>query len=391
MSELSNPHILFISRIPPKQGIGSHIIIERHLRRLEDSNWEISIAAPEHTLTNVKIPNSWNVISLPKRRWWWPPFRHQIPLSLEMRIRCWEGECKNNLKGKKISAILADYWDNYSLLGAFVSQKWNIPLSLIIHDQPELWAISKKQELEIAKRTKFVTNQAKRIWSVSPELADAYGLSSSPKSSILLPIPNGSFSGLFSEKKSFNGEFVIAYAGSLHPFQFNNFKTLALCLQKINGIFLLIAESDNPTAKKLKQQFTNVRHYETFKSNTEAMCFLAKNANCMLVSYSFDLSQQPWAKTSFPSKLVEFAHLEIPILILAPANIAISNWAIKNKWLSYVSSLEETKLMSILSAMQHQKTWLEMAKQSCEFALTKFNPDTIQAQFQSEIATIANK
>ncbi|AFZ36139.1 hypothetical protein Sta7437_2608 [Stanieria cyanosphaera PCC 7437] len=390
MSEISNPHILFISRQPPRQGTGSHIIIERHLKRLEDSNWKISIVAPENTLAKVKLPNTWNVISLPKRRWWWPAFRKHLPLSLKIRIHCWEWECKNNLKNTKISAILADYWDDYSLLAAFLSKKWNIPLSLIIHDQPELWAASKKQELEIAKRTKLVINQAQRIWCVSQELADAYRLNLNPKTRILLPISNGNFLGLCAEKQpsNLNKEFVIAHAGSLHPFQYENFKQIALCLQKINGVFLLIAEQENPTVKKLQQQFDNIKHYPTFKSNTEVMSFLAKNAHCLLVSYSFDLNQQPWAATSFPSKLVEFAHLKIPILILAPLNTAISNWAINNNWLGYVSSLEETELIDILNKIKDEETWLKMAKQSTRLALTKFNPDLIQAQFQSEIAII---
>jgi hypothetical protein len=388
MLELSNPHILFISRKPPQQGTGSHIIIERHLRRLEYSNWEISIATPENSLTNIKLPDTWNIISLPKRRWWWPPLRDKIPLSLAMRLHCWKWECKNKLKGKKVTAILADYWDNYSLLAAFLSKQWQIPLSLIIHDQPELWANSEQQKIEIAKRTKFVVNQAQRIWCVSPELADAYQLSSNPKMSVLFPIPNGNFSNLFSQKKSLNEEFVIAHAGSLHPFQFDNLKTLAICLGKINGVLLLITQRDNPVVIKLIQKFDNVRQCEPWENNTQAMSFLAKNADCILVSYSFESHQQLWAKTSFPSKLVEFSHLNIPILILAPPNTAISNWAINNNWLSYVSSLKEAKLIDILNKIKHKKTWCKMAEQSKQMALNKFQPDIIQAQFQSEIARI---
>ena len=390
MSELVNPHILFISRQPPKQGTGSHIIFKRHLKRLEDSNWEISIVAPEHSLTNQEITDTWNVISLPKRRWWWLPSRKNVPFSFLIRMWYWEWECKHNLKGKKISAILADYWDEYSLFAAFLAKKWKVPFSLIIHDQPELWAKSNKERQKIAKRTRFVINCAERIWAVSPELADAYGLKLSSKTSVLLPIPNGEFSNLSLKEKSGDREFTVAHAGSLHSFQFNNLKILADCLKKVNGVLLLIASEDNSTLIKLKKECSNIKCQKPFETNIEAIQFLSRTANCLLVSYSFNLSQQLWAKTSFPSKLVEFSHLGIPILILAPSETAVSNWALNNNWLAYVSSLEEEKINNVINMLTDRQNWSIMSEQSKEIAIKIFNPEHIHNQFKSEIATIAN-
>ena len=390
MSESSQPHILFISRQPPKQGTGSHIIFERHLKRLEDSNWEISIVAPEHSLKDREITDSWNVISLPKRRWWWLPFRKNMPFSFLIRMWYWERECKHNLKGKKISAILADRWDEYSFFAAFLAQRWKIPFSLIIHDRPESWAKSDAERQKIAKQTEFIIDRAERIWTVSPELADAYGLKLNSKTSVLLPIPNGEFSNISLKEKFGDREFIVAHAGSLHPFQFNNFKILADCLKKVNGVLLLIASENNPTFKKLKKECSNIKCQKPFETNIEAIQFLGRTANCLLVSYSFDLSQQLWAKTSFPSKLVEFAHLGIPILILAPPETAISNWASNNNWLGYVSSLEDKKINDVLNKLTNYKDWLIMAEQSKKIAVETFAPENIHNQFESEIAIAAN-
>ena len=390
MSKDLQPHVLFISRQPPKQGTGSHIIFERHLKRLEDSNWKISIVAPEHSLNNQEITDTWNIISLRKRRWWWLPYRKNLPFSLLIRMWYWEWECKHNLKDKKISAILADHWDEYSFFAAFLAKKWNVPFSLVIHDQPELWAKSNQEKQKIAKRTQLVIARAKRIWTVSPELADAYGLKLNSKTSVLLPIPNGKFYNLPSLEKFDDGKFIVAHAGSLHPFQFNNLKILANCLKKINGVLLLIASENNLTLKKLKNECSNIKCKKPFETNIEAIQFLSKTADCLLVSYSFDLSQQLWAKTSFPSKLVEFTHLGIPILILAPPETAISNWALDNDWLGYVSSLEEKQINNILSKLTDREDWLIMAKQSKKIAMNTFDPENIHNQFKSEIATIVN-
>lgn len=380
-------HILLVSFLPPMPGTGTPIILERHLRQLERKGWNVSIIVPEQRLpTGNKFPDSWQIIPLTARRWWWPPFRPQIAGSLEMRLHLWQLECEQILGKERPSAILTVLWDIYPLLAMRLSKRWKVPLSVIIHDQPELWAKSETEHHLLQRRSVSILNQAERIWPVSRELGEVYKLNETQKIKVLSPIPEKIYRSFVEWKIHFKTHPVVAHAGSLHPFQLPNLQSLAAALQKVNGTLLLITPGDNPVLAKLREVYPNVKHQEPFAQNRDVIKFLSDNASCILVSYSFGISEQPWAVTSFPSKLVEFSHLGLPILILAPSSTAISNWAKQRQWISYISQLDEAELLNVLNQLTIPETWLEMAKQTRKVALNEFHPDLIQAQFESELA-----
>jgi len=380
-------HLLLVSFLPPMQGTGTSIILERHLLQLDRKGWKVSVVVPEHRVQSAnKLSNSWQVIPLLARRWWWPPFRPQIPGSLEMRLHLWQLECERVLGREKPSAILTVLWDIYPLLAMRLSKSWKVPLSVIIHDQPELWTKSEAEHRLIRQRSATILNQAARVWPVSRELGDVYKLKETQKISVLSPIPEEN-SWSFSEWKSyFKSHPVVAHAGSLHQFQLPNLQSLASALQKVNGTLLLITPGNNPVLSKLLEVYPNVKYHEPFAHNRDVIKFLSDNASCILVSYSFGVSEQPWAATSFPSKLVEFSHLGLPVLILAPSSTAISNWAKEHQWLSYISQLNEAEFLKVLNKLTVKETWLEMAQQTQKVALNEFNPNLIQSQFESELA-----
>ena len=374
-------HILLVSFTPPMQGTGTSIILERHLIQLERKGWKVSVIVPEQ-----RLPMGNKFFRLPARRWWWPPFRPQIPGSLEIRLRLWQLECERVLGRERPSAILTVLWDIYPLLAVRLSKRWNVPLSVIIHDQQELWAESEAEHHLLKQRSTSILNKSERIWIASAELGNNYNLREKQKIKVLFPIPEKTCQSFVEWKNHFTTHPVVAHAGSLHPFQIPNLQILASALTKVNGTLLLITPADNPVLAKLRESYPNVKHQEPFAQNRDAIKFLSNNAACILVSFSFRISEQRWAATSFPSKLVEFSHLGLPILILAPTSTAISNWAKRHQWLCHVSQLNEAELLNVLSKLTIQATWLEMAKQTREVALSEFHPDHIQAQFESELA-----
>ncbi|MBJ7296114.1 MAG: hypothetical protein JHC73_07280, partial [Dolichospermum sp.] len=87
-----------------------------------------------------------------------------------------------------------------------------------------------------------------------------------------------------------------------------------------------------------------------------------------------------------PSKLVEFCHLGLPILIIAPTTTSLGKWSLEHNWLSYLSNMDDDKLLLTLSNMTEKQKWLQMASQSITVAQSEFNPEYIQAQFESAIS-----
>src|SRR5215831_449740 len=133
-------HILLVSFIPPMPATGTPIILERHLLQLERRGWKVSIIVPELCLpTGNTFFDSLQIIPLSTRRWWWPPFRPDLPGSVEMRLHLWRLECERALGRKRPSAILTVLWGFCPLLAMHLSRRWKVPLSVIIHDQEELW------------------------------------------------------------------------------------------------------------------------------------------------------------------------------------------------------------------------------------------------------------
>jgi hypothetical protein len=382
-------HILLVSFTPPMPGTGTPIILQRHLLQLGRKGWRVSIVVPEQCLAaDNKFPESWQIIPLAARRWWWPPLRPNIPGSLGMRLHLWTLACEQVLGADRPSAILTVLWGIYPLLAMRLSKRWNVPLSVLIHDQQEAWSRSKAERLCVNEHSLTVLDQSERIWPVSPELGGTYNIGNRHKIKVLLPIPERPHRDFVEWKPHFKINPIVAHAGSLHPFQLPNLRSLASALQQINGTLLLITPADNFVLATLQNCHLNVRHQEPFPHNKDVLRFLSENASCLLVSYSFEIAEQPWAATSFPSKLVEFSHLGLPILILAPPTAAISNWAKCRQWLSYISQLDESELSNVLRQLTVSETWLEMANQTRQAALGEFNPDRIQAQFEYELATV---
>jgi hypothetical protein len=381
-----NRHILLVSFLPPNQGIGSPIVLGRHLNNLELEGWNISIASPEHTLRNKdQFPSSWRIIPLSGRRWWWPPLRPQVSGLLNLRLPFWRWECEQYLGIERPCVILVVLWGIYPRLASYLAKSWDVPLAVIIHDQNELWAKSSEEYFRIWKRSMSVLSSASRIWPVSQELAEAYKIDRCKKTSVLYPIPARLSCDFVEWKSDFYYHPVFAYAGSLHPFQFPNLSILAKCLQRVNGKLLIIAPADNPTLSKLLSVCPNIEYYESFDKNGDVIKFLHEKASCILVSYSFSFIEQPWAKTSFPSKLIEFSKIGLPILIMSPRETAISNWAEKNKWLSYISSLDEKEMMDMILKIIDSNTWMLFSEQVKKFSLKDFNSDIIHSQFISEL------
>ncbi|MBI4783115.1 MAG: glycosyltransferase family 4 protein [Oscillatoriophycideae cyanobacterium NC_groundwater_1537_Pr4_S-0.65um_50_18] len=383
-------HLLLISFLPPSQGTGSPIILWRHLTQLEAQGWKISIIAPEQQLRAIApFPSTWQVIPLVGRRWWWPPLRQQIPGLLKLRLALWQSDCDRYFRHEKPSQILTFLCKTPPLLAANLAKSWQVPLSVIIHDQEEFWATSESDRRWIRRSAKQVLDRATRILPVSQELGQAYPLQNPQKCSVLYPISEPISCGQVEWNPQFQTHPVIAHAGRLHPFQIPNFQRLAQALQKVNGTLLVVAPKDNPTLVQLMQTCPNIQAQEPFEQNRQVVEFLAEKASCILVSYSFSLAEQPWAATSFPSKLVEFCQLGLPLLILAPPKTAAAAWAEQQQWIGHIDRLDQAQFTQAVAQLVTQETWLQMANQTRQAAATEFDCDRIQAQFESELMKTA--
>ena len=97
------------------------------------------------------------------------------------------------------------------------------------------------------------------------------------------------------------------------------------------------------------------------------------------------IAEQPWAATSFPSKMVEFAHLGLPVLLLAPPHAAASAWARGAGWTSHVETLEAGALEAEIAALATPDGWERRAVDARQAAAGPFDPDRIHAGLEDDL------
>lgn len=364
-------HILFVSTLLPSAGCGPPVINYRHLKRLK--NWKVSVLADRRTVQKAhNLPKSWQVIPIPYSYRFGPYIRYKLFGLLHRQLK------------EKPSAILNHFGTN-SILAYYLSKEWNVPLSIIMHDRWEIWTKSWIERYYMGKGwDNIILAHASKIWSNAPEVANPNTINEPQKISIMLPIPEGNTNSFPEWKNNFKTNPVVAFAGSFRLHEMRHFKVVAGALQKINGR-LILTTTKNHVAKILLKNFSNIEFREPSVDNIDAIRFFSKKVSCILTPLCFNLNRHPWRKAGFPAKLLEFAHVGLPMIVLAPRGTPLSKWAIEHKWHGYLDTLDSKRVLELLMQITNKENWIRMAKQSRNAALNEFNPDAIQAQFESEL------
>ena len=122
---------------------------------------------------------------------------------------------------------------------------------------------------------------------------------------------------------------------------------------------------------------------EPFRENRQALAFIAENAAGLLVSYAESCDMMPWIRTSFPSKLIEYTHLGLPIMIYAPHDSAIAEWAKKRTYEDFASPETEGAVTRFVWSLKSKGNWIRKAAISKSLANTEFDPEKIQQRFEA--------
>jgi hypothetical protein len=178
----------------------------------------------------------------------------------------------------------------------------------------------------------------------------------------------------------------IVHTGSLHAFQAPNFDLIAGALAPLGGELCVVGTFDEAAFGPLLRKHANVRFVPPFAHSDDALAFMASEATACLVSYSFDRSAQPWGATSFPSRMIEYAHIGIPLLICAPPWAAVSEWADERQWpLRITTGADEAGARRMVGTLLEQSAWEAYARASVEVASRDFAPAAIQRRFEEAL------
>lgn len=380
--------ILYIHEEPPADGLGCEIVVKRHLLRLQDSGWEAAAVHSAAFGKNVTFPAGWRRVALPGRRSWWPPAGRPLSPLHNLRLNLLRRAVETGLKDWRPDIVLTQLYRRYPLLAAHCAARWKAPLGVFAFDQREVWEEDELERAQLTRESRHILRSADRVWAVSEEMrahyAELAGPGSEAKFTVLPPLPQGISASPAEWKPNFGTRPVMAYAGSLHEFHLPAMRLTAKALAAVNGELLLVSREDNPALNTLRREFGNVR-FQPFLPQEELVPFLAANASALLVAYSFDLEAQPWARLSFPSKLIEFVHTGLPVLLIAPLGTALQNWANKVLWKGSIESSSPEATRALVERASTRQGWSEMAEQSRRTAGGAFNPVAVHERFHDDL------
>lgn len=366
----------------PAEGTGSPVIILRHLRRLAEHGWRITIIGEHGQDAAACEREGWTVQHLPHRRGWWPPFRPNSKVLRTVRTWLLARECMQLAGRRKPDAIfgyLAAHADFSPEIAAHYARASGAPFTLLVHDDAAAFEKTDEEQYRLRKRHAWIIRQTHRCWFVSPELASEYRVPEE-KRRVLLPIPEG-----WATPAEFNPERVsypkVYYAGFVWPAQYPLLSSIARALHAV-GCRLVLQTRETPELKKFlhREQADWVRPFPT---NKQALEHLVQNAAGLLVSYAETVQDMPWVATSYPSKFVEYSHLGLPCAIVAPTDSAIGRWAHRENYPLFYEPDRLELLQKWAVSLKQEPNWRGLSSAALSVARGPFSPENIHHELES--------
>ena len=382
------PSLLYIGQ-NPAQGTGSPVVILRHLRRFSSDGWEIRIVGDYGGDYSAFASFDWKVIPLISRRRWWPPYEDGIRLSRWVRIRLLAREIVNAQETAPdvVLSYLASHTDFASAIAGHYARISGRPLHVLVHDDAACFSISEGRNGTLRRSQSATLVAAVAVWFVSEELASSYPSVKLTKRRVLLPLPEAR-SGAAQWHRG-RATLRVYYSGHVWPEQVSLLEKCALAIASIGGNLVVIANRNSQLQDAASRAPIELK--PLFPTNDEALEHLRQNATASIVSYSEDVSVMPWSRTSFPSKLLEYANIGLPLALVAPVETAAQKWSRRIGFAPTFQPNELSNMCLWLGQLRNREAWRTASKASLSIIRGSADPDCIHAELDSAFRSHISK
>ncbi len=375
--------IIFITNsiYPVADSGGGSIVMYRHLKRFQNEGYEVVFV---NTIQHEQqYRTEFREIKIHKKKWY-PPLRQATPWLTTLRSLFYFNKLKQEISIESQDIVLSMFGDYTNLLSLKIATYYRIPLFMVYHDDSIFNEYGKLNLMHRSHISKLInkTNHFFAVCEPMKKLLEKNGIGSC---SVLYPIPQG-YSG---PTKSWDGveKTNLNYYNSGLLFEDLHLEILhifASAAAHNHSTVNLIGRLPSAFEKKLLGK-SSLQIHDRFDKTEDLFKHLLKKADVLLVFYSFKLDKEHRMFHSFPSKFAEYCHLGIPILIVAPPESAIGQWAIEHHWKSYVNSDNENDLNEMMKRFKNEGFWNSCKDQSLAAAKSFFDPEKIHAQLSSRI------
>ena len=255
-----------------------------------------------------------------------------------------------------------------------------------MHDLFREMEMPPRQHRDYERLTRTVLRSAARVWTVSQELAEDFAPLCSPGVvRPLTPVPEQGAEPPGGWSPRFRSGPVIAHAGAFHPHHVPYLSAVATAAAHLGGNLIVLTPAENPALALLRATGTPFRHQNAFGSAADALRFLAAEASALTIMYPFEQSPERPRPLGFPSRLIEFSRLGLPILLAAPPDNPLIRWGQRQQWPLLLERPDWGILAALLAQLAHEPTWNELAARMRTIAATVCDPAKIHRQFLDEM------
>lgn len=264
------------------------------------------------------------------------------------------------------------------------AQKYNLPLVTFFDDWwPDMDVIHSKLRRFLEKQFRKLYSQSQLALCVSEEMRALLG--AHPNAEVLYPIP--AKTRPLSPSALMNGHFRAFYFGNLY--EYGPILAEALKSLKQHHQIRLEVRGTNPRwSQDFRQEMHRSGHWHDHAPRAELEQWMGM-ADAFLVPMVFEPMLRRRMETSFPSKILEMAQLEKPLVIWGPEYCSAVQWARQGSRALCVTDSNPAALREALEKLaaspEEQQRLAVAARQAAQ---TDFNPDRIQAQFMAALRRV---
>ncbi|HOY53113.1 MAG TPA: hypothetical protein PK879_08515 [Opitutaceae bacterium] len=381
--------IVYVSEIAPVDTQASSVLIFRHLRALEREGYRICVVTLAIAVKPGDLPSTWQLIALPPRKPYYPPYRPQ-GLLRRLRWHLLDRIVRPALTGQSIQCVISLLQGEY-LVGyaAWLSQRLSTPLFCFYHDRGERlhhWGNPAGAErLRRQNLAVLATPTLQRVWTVTPELN--YELPSlADKFLTVYPLPEA-----YAERAplvwrdTLGRAPILAYAGSIYDQVIEPMRQLARELSTLGGRLLLYSHLAE-TARRLEQEFPGIVTYEGNIRGAQQLCtIIREKSSAFVVAYPAEVSAMPWCLDCFPSKFSQLVQSGLPGLVISPPETAIARWCLQHNWSLFADASDLSGVRQQLQSLTQRESWERALAQTREAAAEDFLPSHIEQLVNGDV------
>jgi hypothetical protein len=308
------------------------------------------------------------------------------------RSRAWARRAAEAAADFRPEAVLTAVHGHAWAAAAALAHEARLPLHLIVHDDwPRMVRLPPPFRARIDRQLGSAYRTAASRLCVSPWMAEDYAQRYGAAGCVLYPSRSAtlpSFDAPPARLSQPRPALTVALAGTIRAAEhFQLLGTIARAVSGAGGRVLVFGPATPEQGAANGAAEPNI-HFEGMLDSGALAARLRGEADAVLVPMSFDPVDAPNMRVSFPSKLVDYTALGLPLLICAPEYASPARWAREHPGVAeLVTTTSPDAIVAALGRLAEPEHRTRIATRGLEVGTRLFSHQSAWATLSEALAS----